>query len=116
MIGFGFARFAICWAWINFSWFSSAYDTDVWIFRFVTMVQMIISSIVATGAGLHVASYFIEHKARISPLATVLSVAVPVGAFLGLIRMSATAHCRGCHRRAAIDARRAVSCAACGGR
>jgi low temperature requirement protein LtrA len=41
LIGFGFASFAISWAWINFSWFSSAYDTDDWIFRVVTMVQMI---------------------------------------------------------------------------
>ena len=40
IIGFGFASFAICWAWINFSWFASAYDTDDWIFRVVTMVQM----------------------------------------------------------------------------
>src|SRR5713226_3672933 len=40
LVGFGFASFAICWAWINFSWFSSAYDTDDWVFRIVTMVQM----------------------------------------------------------------------------
>jgi low temperature requirement protein LtrA len=40
LIGFGFASFAICWAWINFSWFSSAYDTDDWIYRVTTMVQM----------------------------------------------------------------------------
>lgn len=40
LIGFGFASFAICWAWVNFSWFSSAYDTDDWIYRVVTMVQM----------------------------------------------------------------------------
>jgi low temperature requirement protein LtrA len=40
LIGFGFGGFAICWAWVNFSWFSSAYDTDDWIFRLVTMVQM----------------------------------------------------------------------------
>jgi low temperature requirement protein LtrA len=38
--GFGFASFAICWAWINFSWFSSAYDTDDWVFRLMTMAQM----------------------------------------------------------------------------
>src|SRR5437773_697851 len=49
LIGFGFASFAICWAWINFSWFSSAYDTDDWIFRVVTMVQMIGVLILATG-------------------------------------------------------------------
>ena len=46
---------------------------------------VIVTAIVATGAGLHVAAYFIEHKARISPLATVLTVAVPVSVFLGLI-------------------------------
>jgi low temperature requirement protein LtrA len=45
----------------------------------------IVTSIVATGAGLHVAAYFIEHEAHIGPLATVLSVAAPVCAFLGLI-------------------------------
>lgn len=40
LIGFGFASFCICWAWTNFSWFASAYDTDDWIFRITTMVQM----------------------------------------------------------------------------
>jgi low temperature requirement protein LtrA len=49
LIGFGFASFAICWAWINFSWFSSAYDTDDWIFRLITMVQMIGVLVLATG-------------------------------------------------------------------
>ena len=39
LVGFGFASFAICWAWINFSWFSSAYDTDDWLFRIVTMCR-----------------------------------------------------------------------------
>jgi low temperature requirement protein LtrA len=49
LIGFGFASFAISWAWINFSWFSSAYDTDDWIFRVVTMVQMIGVLVLAIG-------------------------------------------------------------------
>jgi low temperature requirement protein LtrA len=40
LVGFGFASFAICWAWVNFSWFASAYDTDDWIFRIMTMLQM----------------------------------------------------------------------------
>ncbi len=48
-LGFGFASFAICWAWINFSWFSSAYDTDDWIFRVATMVQMIGVLVLAIG-------------------------------------------------------------------
>lgn len=49
LIGFGFACFGICWAWINFSWFASAYDTDDWIFRVTTMVQMIGVSVLALG-------------------------------------------------------------------
>lgn len=49
LVGFAFASFAICWAWINFSWFSSAYDTDDWIFRLVTMMQMIGVLVLAMG-------------------------------------------------------------------
>jgi low temperature requirement protein LtrA len=41
LIGFGFAIFAVCWCWINYSWFASAYDTDDWAFRVATMVQMV---------------------------------------------------------------------------
>ena len=39
--GFGFAMFAVVWAWINFTWFASAYDTDDWIYRLTTMVQLV---------------------------------------------------------------------------
>jgi low temperature requirement protein LtrA len=39
--GFAFAAFAVSWAWLNFSWFASAYDTDDWIFRVATMIQMV---------------------------------------------------------------------------
>jgi low temperature requirement protein LtrA len=49
LIGFGLAMFAICWAWINFSWFASAYDTDDWAFRVLTMVQMAGVLILALG-------------------------------------------------------------------
>src|SRR5687768_8571163 len=41
VLGFSFATFGIAWAWINFSWFASAYDTDDWVFRLATMVQML---------------------------------------------------------------------------
>jgi low temperature requirement protein LtrA len=38
--GFAFGAFAVSWAWLNYSWFASAYDTDDWVFRLATMVQM----------------------------------------------------------------------------
>ena len=41
LIGFGFAMFAVIWAWIQNTWFASAYDTDDWIYRLLTMIQMI---------------------------------------------------------------------------
>jgi low temperature requirement protein LtrA len=56
---FGLASFGICWAWTNFTWFASAYDTDDWVFRIVTMVQMIGVLVLAIGVPRMFAS--IEH-------------------------------------------------------
>lgn len=41
--------FAIWWAWMNFTWFASAYDNDDVIYRFITFVQIIGSLIIAAG-------------------------------------------------------------------
>jgi low temperature requirement protein LtrA len=49
ILGFVFATFAVTWAWINFSWFASAYDTDDWVYRLTTMVQMVGVLILALG-------------------------------------------------------------------
>ncbi|GAB3632191.1 low temperature requirement protein A [Microbacterium shaanxiense] len=32
--------FAIWWAWMNFTWFATSYDTDDWLYRVLTIVQM----------------------------------------------------------------------------
>lgn len=74
LIGFGFASFAICWAWINFSWFASAYDTDDWVFRLVTMVQMIGVLILAIGLPRMFAS--IEHGAHLDNSVMVLGYVI----------------------------------------
>jgi low temperature requirement protein LtrA len=47
--GFTFACFAVAWAWINYSWFASAYDTDDWVMRVATMVQMVGVIVLALG-------------------------------------------------------------------
>src|SRR3954462_5566447 len=39
--GFVLATVAVSWAWLNYTWFASAYDTDDWVFRLATMVQMV---------------------------------------------------------------------------
>lgn len=48
-IGFVMAFFAIWWAWMNYTWFASAYDDDSAVFRILTMLQMFGVLIFATG-------------------------------------------------------------------
>jgi low temperature requirement protein LtrA len=74
LTGFAFASFAICWAWINFSWFSSAYDIDDWVFRIVTMVQMIGVLVLAAGLPRMFAS--IEHSGHIDNSVMVLGYVI----------------------------------------
>lgn len=49
VIGFLFAAFAISWAWIQFTWFAGAYDTDDWLYRLLTMAQMAGVTVLALG-------------------------------------------------------------------
>ncbi len=72
--GFAFAVFGIAWAWINFSWFASAYDTDDWIFRLLTMVQMVGVLIFALGLPDMFAS--LEHGGHVDNSVMVLGYVV----------------------------------------
>src|SRR5580704_7865534 len=74
LVGFGFASFAICWAWTNFSWFSSAYDTDDWVFRIVTMVQMIGVLVLTAGVPRLFAS--VESRGRLDNSVMVLGYVI----------------------------------------
>ena len=49
--GFVVSMFAITLAWISFSWFSSAYDTDDVVMRIATLVQMV--GVIVIALGLH---------------------------------------------------------------
>lgn len=49
LLGFLLAMFAVCWAWVNYSWFSSAYDTDDWLFRLATLAQMVGVAVLSLG-------------------------------------------------------------------
>jgi len=49
VVAFVFVTFAVCWAWVNFSWFASAFDTDDWFCRVMTMVQMVGVLVLALG-------------------------------------------------------------------
>jgi low temperature requirement protein LtrA len=47
--GFVFSMYAVVWAWINYAWFASAFDTDDWVHRLVTMVQMVGVTLIGLG-------------------------------------------------------------------
>lgn len=46
---YGMVFFALWWAWMNFSWFASAYDNDDALYRILTFVQIIGSLVIAAG-------------------------------------------------------------------
>ncbi len=74
LAGFGFAAFAIWWAWMNFTWFASAYDTDDWIYRVTTMLQMVGVIILALGIPPVFAS--IEHGGHVDNVVMVAGYVV----------------------------------------
>jgi low temperature requirement protein LtrA len=47
--GYAFVFFAIWWAWMNFTWFASAYDTDDVVYRITTLVQITGALVLAAG-------------------------------------------------------------------
>ena len=49
LLGFALATFAVSWAWIFWSWFASAFDTDDWIYRLLTLLQMVGVLVLALG-------------------------------------------------------------------
>jgi len=74
LLGFGFAASIICWAWVNFSWFASAYDTDDWVFRVATMVQM--TGVLILAIGLSPMFKSIGHGPHLDASGTVLGYVV----------------------------------------
>jgi low temperature requirement protein LtrA len=49
IVPFGMVFYAIWWAWINFTWFASAYDTDDAPYRLMSLVQMAGVLVLAAG-------------------------------------------------------------------
>jgi len=49
LLGFGLVFFAIWWAWMNFTWFASAYDNDDVVYRLTVLLQIAGVLILAAG-------------------------------------------------------------------
>lgn len=50
-LSYAMVFFAIWWAWMNFTWFASAFDTDDWLYRVTTIAQM--AGVLVLAAGVH---------------------------------------------------------------
>ena len=51
VLAYAMIFFAIWWAWMNFTWFASAFDTNDWLYRVTTIVQM--GGVLVLAAGVH---------------------------------------------------------------
>jgi low temperature requirement protein LtrA len=49
LVGYAGSFFAIWWAWMNFTWFASAYDNDDALYRVATLVQIAGALVIAAG-------------------------------------------------------------------
>jgi low temperature requirement protein LtrA len=50
LVAYGIVFFGIWWAWMNFTWFATSFDTDDWLYRALTIVQM--SGVLVLAAGI----------------------------------------------------------------
>jgi len=51
VLAYALVFFSIWWAWINFTWFATSFDTDDWLYRVTTFVQMAGVLVLAAGVG-----------------------------------------------------------------
>lgn len=49
LLAYALVFFGIWWAWMNFTWFATSFDTDDWLYRVLTIVQMAAVLVLATG-------------------------------------------------------------------
>lgn len=110
LIGYLLVFFGIWWAWMNFTWFASAFDCDDALYRVLTMVQMAGVLVLAAGVapaferadfGIGVAGYVLMRIALVSQWLrvarsvpeyrdTALRFAIPIAAvqLLWIVRLS----------------------------
>ena len=68
IVNYALVFFGIWWAWMNFTWFATSFDTDDWLYRVLTIVQMGGVLVLASGIG----PVFEEHDFSVLILAYIL--------------------------------------------
>ncbi|MBN0048356.1 low temperature requirement protein A [Streptomyces actuosus] len=87
ILDYAMVFFAIWWAWMNFSWFASAYDNDDALYRVVTLVQ--IAGVLVLAAG--VSRAFDEHDFLVVWLGYVIMRLAMAGQWLRVARSARAA-------------------------
>lgn len=68
LLSYGVVFFGIWWAWMNFTWFATSFDTDDWLYRALTILQM--GGVLALAAGIEPA--FVAHDYTVLVLSYVV--------------------------------------------
>ncbi|MDR6571712.1 low temperature requirement protein LtrA [Curtobacterium sp. 320] len=84
VLAYAFVFFAIWWAWINFTWFATSFDTDDWLYRVMTFVQM--AGVLVLAAGVHAA--MVEGSTTVVVLGYVIMRLALVGQWLRVVASS----------------------------
>ena len=102
---YGMVFFAIWWAWMNFTWFASAYDTDDIPYRLAVLVQITGALILASG----VPAAFSERDWFVGTLGYVV-MRLALVSFCGRPALRATIGARRCGSRSGCRRRRGTGC------
>jgi len=87
ILNFAMVFFGIWWAWMNFTWFATSFDTDDWLYRVLTIVQMGGVLVLASG----IAPVFESHDRTVLVIAYVVMRLALVAQWLRASRGAGTA-------------------------
>src|SRR5690348_2184114 len=68
ILNYAVVFFGIWWAWMNFTWFATSFDTDDWLYRLLTIAQM--GGVLVLASGIQAA--FEDHNYVVLVLAYVV--------------------------------------------
>jgi low temperature requirement protein LtrA len=91
VVGYASVFFAIWWAWMNFTWFASAYDTDDIAYRLTTLVQIAGALILAAGVPQAMDGLFTLIVLGESVLASTLAIQLALAEDAALADLATTA-------------------------
>jgi low temperature requirement protein LtrA len=88
LAAYGIVFFGIWWAWMNFTWFATSFDTDDWLYRVLTFIQM--AGVLVLAAGIEPA--FVDGDYALLALGYVVMRVAMVAQWLRASRSAGPSH------------------------